>query len=506
MCPLFTVYMDILITGASGFLGSRYRHLLGKDHNVVGTFYQNTQRKLVQLDITHKEGVIKQVQDLDPDVIIHTAAISDPDVCGRNPDKAVEINEDGTKHIAEAAKRTGAKLVYTSTSFVFPAKGTYSVEDSPNPQTVYGQTKYNGELAVQEKLSDYIIIRCPKLFGTAELDHVGDIIESILQALTEDGEVKLDDTTERYPLLVDDVISATQRLLDIDAQGVYHLGTHDPYTKYEFGELVADVFDINGELIPVEADPYVERPSGIELETAETERLGITIQPVEQALDTVKHQRGCSFKTIYSFNPDELIEGESATKIRARLGKELGRDDDIEADIVVPVPESGIYPAMGYADETGIPLYHGIIRDYETDKTLYEPNIEDRTRMLRKKLVAVDDILEGNRVVIVDEAVISGLTLSAVIDKCQSAGASEIHVRIPSPPMRSNCNYGVLAEDADLIATNGQKDRDSTEDEIASQFKLDSIRYLDQDRFVEHVPGDFGYACIDCFRRGGYNE
>lgn len=491
--------MDILITGASGFLGSRYRHLLGKGHNVVGTFYQNSQRKLVQLDITHKKSVIKRVQDLDPDVIIHAAAISDPDICGRNPDTAVEINEEGTKNVAEAAKRVGAKLVYISTSFVFQADGTYSPADSPNPQTVYGQTKYNGEREVQNMLDDYVVIRCPKLFGTAEIDGVSDITELILQKLTENGRIELDDVTERYPLFVDDVISATQRLLDIDAQGIYHLSTHEPYTKYEFGQLVADIFDLDGELVPIEENPYIERPSGIELETTDIERLGVTIQPVEQALDTIKHQRGCSFKTIYSFNPDELIEGESASKIRARLGQELGRDDDIEADIVVPVPESGIYPAMGYADETGIPLYHGIIRDYETDKTLYEPNVEERTRMLRKKLVAVNDILEGNRVVIVDEAIISGLTISAVIDKCQTAGASEIHVRIPSPPMRSNCSYGVLSEDADLIATNGHKNKNEIESQISDRFKLDSIRFLSENKFAECVPGDFGYTCTDCF-------
>ncbi|WP_229770562.1 sugar nucleotide-binding protein [Halorhabdus sp. CBA1104] len=432
--------------------------------------------------------------------------MSDPDTCGQNPDTAVELNEHGTRNVAEAAKRVGAKLVYISTSFVFPANGTYSPDDTPNPQTVYGQTKHNGEQIVQDELDDYIIIRCPKLFGAAELDGVNEITESILQAFTEDGKVELDDSTERYPVFVDDVISATQRLLDIDAQGIYHISTHEPYTKYEFGTLVADIFDMEGELIPIEGNPYVDRPSGIELETADIERLGVTIQPVEQALNTIKHQRGCSFKTIYSFNPDELIEGESASKIRARLGQELGRNDDIEADIVVPVPESGIYPATGYADETGIPLYHGIIRDYETDKTLYEPNIEDRTRMLRKKLVAVEDILEGERVVIVDEAVISGLTLSAVIDKCQTAGAKEIHVRIPSPPMRSNCSYGVLSEDADLIATNGHKNKNETESQISDQFKLDSIRFLSQAKFAKCVPGDFGFTCMDCFTSGEYGS
>jgi amidophosphoribosyltransferase len=314
--------------------------------------------------------------------------------------------------------------------------------------------------------------------------------------------VKLDDTTERYPLLVDDVISATQRLLDINAQGVYHLSTHEPYTKYEFGKRVVDIFDIDGELVPIEGDSLVERPTSIELETTKIERLGVTIQSVEQGLNTVKHQRGCSFKTIYSFKPDKLVKGESASMIRVQLGKELGREDDLDADIVVPVPESGIYSATGYADETGIPLYHGIIRDYETEKTLYEPNIEDRTRMLRKKLVAVDDMLKGNRVVIVDEAIISGLTLSAVIDKCQTAGASEVHVRIPSPPMRTQCEFGVLSADADLLVSNDLESMDDIQTQLQDDFSMTSIRYLPLNRFEQVVPSDYGFTCIECFKGG----
>ncbi|WP_153552727.1 sugar nucleotide-binding protein [Halomicrobium sp. LC1Hm] len=491
--------MDILITGASGFLGSRYRHLLEKDHNVAGTFYENPQRKLSQLDITHKDSVIKRIQELDPDIIVHTAAISDPDTCGRKPDMAAEINEEGTRNVAEAAKRVGAKLVYISTSFVFPANGTYATDSTPNPQTVYGQTKYNGEKIIQDELYDYIIIRCPKLFGTAKPENVNDITESILRALTEDGEAELDDTTERYPLFIDDVVLATQRLLNIDAQGIYHLSTHKPHTKYEFGKLVVDIFELEGDLIPIEESANVNRPSGIELDTTNSNSLGIKFQTVAGALNTIKHQRGCSFKTIYSFNPEELVEGESASKIRARLGQELGQDDDIEADMVVPVPESGIYPAMGYADEMGIPLYHGIIRDYETEKTLYEPNIEDRTRMLREKLVAVEDILEDERVVIIDEAVISGLTLSTVIDKCQTAGVSEIHVRIPSPPMRTQCSYGVLSEDADLVTDGASMCISELQKEIEDKYNLSSFRYLPIERFRQRVPTDYGFTCTECF-------
>ncbi|UOY10284.1 sugar nucleotide-binding protein [Methanonatronarchaeum sp. AMET6-2] len=492
--------MNVLITGASGFLGSRFKHLFGKYYNVAGTYYQNSQRDLFQLDITHKENVIRFVQDLNPDIIIHTAAISDPDFCGKNPEKAVNINEIGTKNVAEAASRVGAKLIYISTSFVFPEKGTYSPDDSPNPQTVYGQTKKD----VSSYICHTINVRIAEKLWTANDNVVIHFIFnskfSIIYTLAENGVVELDDSVKRYPSFVDDVIWVTERLLDINANGVYHLGTNKAYTKYEFGRKVADTFNIKGEIVPVEKKSFVQRPSEIKLDTR-IERLGVTIRSVTEALNTIKHQRGCSFKTIYSFKPDELIKGQSANKVRAKLGKELGKDEDIDADIVIPVPESGIYPATGYADKTGIPLYHGIIRDYKTEKTLYEPNIEERNRKLRKKLIAVGDIIEGKRVVIVDEAIISGLTLSTVIDKCQNIGVKEIHIRIPSPPMRSRCKYGVLSDDADLVVDNSLKEIEEIQNYIQKKFNLDSIRYLSKERFRKIVPSDYGFTCIKCFKR-----
>lgn len=492
--------MDVLITGATGFLGSRYREILGKDHNVAGTYYSSTDRDCHQLDITHTEGVIRLFQDLDPDVVIHTAAIADPDECYQNEQQAFAVNSRGAENVAKAAKRIGAKLVHISTSYVFPSNGTYTPDDDPNPENIYGQTKLKAEKAVQETSGQHLILRCPKLFGNGNQSGHDEITSAILHALSAGGRVELDNTRVRYPVFVDDAVHATEQLLDVDATGIYHISTHKPYTKYEFGKTVQKQFNCDGEIVPIQGEPLAQRPTDVELDTETIERLGVDISTVEEALDTLQHQRACSFKSIYSFKPDQMVEGRSASKIRAELGKELGREDDVDADMVVPIPESGIYPATGYADETGIPLYHGIIRDYETERTLYEPNIEDRTRKLRKKLVAVEDILKHKRVVLVDEAIISGLTLATVIDKCQSANVEELHVRIPSPPMRSNCQYGVLSADADLITNGLSEDLDGVQSEIATKFNLDSLRYLDLERFESVVPSDFAFTCTDCFR------
>jgi len=468
---------------------------------VAGTYFENKVRNLYQLDITNESGFVNLAQDLDPNVIIHTAGISDPDTCKENEQFAMKVNGYGAENAAIAAKRTGAKLVHISTSFVFAEQGRYTEDDTPAPGTVYGQSKLDAEQMIREEIDNHIILRCPKLFGIDNSGNGTEITESILRALKQDGRVELDDTTVRYPLFVDDIVEACQQLLNIHARGTYHLSTDVPYTKFRFGELVADIFEVNGEVVPVEATPVAGRPSRLELDTGKIEQVGMQMTPVETALETLKHQRACSFKAVYSFKPDEMIESQSASKVRAQLGKELGADDDTGADIVVPIPESGIYPATGYADATEIPLYHGIIRDYETERTLYEPSIEDRTRKLRQKLIAVNDILENNRVVLVDEAIISGLTLTTVVDKCRTANASEIHVRIPSPPMRANCSYGVLAEDANLIAGEEQPEREIVEKRLEERLDLASLRFLPLETYRETVPSDYGFTCTDCFDR-----
>lgn len=493
--------MEVLVTGASGLLGRRFYHTLGKKHDVVGTYYETERRDLYPCDVTHSEEVTELFRDLRPDVVVHSAAMADPDDCYRRERRAFEVNHRGTANVADATKEVDAKLVYISTSFVFPGNDTFTTDDDPDPRTIYGRTKVEGEKAVRDVLDDYVILRCPKLFGATE--HAGELTTSILEPLLNDERLELDDTVKRYPVLTDDVVDATQRLVDIDGRGTYHISTDEPLTKYEFGRIVAETFGVEGELVPVDGDAQVERPSGIKLDATTLQRLGIDITPVERGVEIVKHQLGCSFKKIYSYRPDRMVKGQSASKVRATLGKELGRGDGVDADIVVPIPESGVHPATGYADVTDIPLYHGFIRDYETEKTLHEPNTEDRLQKLRKKLVPVPDLLEDQRVVLVDEAILSGLTLATVVDKCRSVGVDEIHVRIPSPPMRTQCHYDVLSGDADLVTSETTGERSDVEARLVEKFDLESVRFLPLERFEATVPSDYSFTCTDCFERGG---
>lgn len=285
-----TVDMNVIVTGGSGFLGRQFRAIYSKKYEVVGMSYTSDHDGLSTVDIRNGEAVEEFIHQIDPDAVVHMAGIADPDECHRNEVKAFEINRDGTETVAQASEQVSAKLIYVSTSFVFSKPGTYDTDAAPTPNTVYGQSKYEGELEVRDHHSDYGIIRCPKLFGGDVRTPTEEIVSSIVGALSSRGRIELDDTIERFPTLIKDVLAVIQQVLETDGQGTYHVSTHTPFTKYEFGRAVAETFDLDGDVIATSTDAIAERPSGIELSTETAERLGIEITPVTKALRELRRR------------------------------------------------------------------------------------------------------------------------------------------------------------------------------------------------------------------------
>jgi len=508
--------MKILITGASGLLGSRMYHILSKKHDVAGTFNENDDRQYVFMDATYQTSVDKVINNLKPDVVIHTAGIADPDTCKEEEQKAWGVNVQGSEFIAEACRRNRSKLVFISTSFVFPSEGEFSEQDEPSPLNYYGKTKLAAEQKIQNIMDDVIIIRAPKIYGYSHESKNRDFTYKVTNKLRQDTRIDLDDKVKRYPVISDDIAMLTSLLMDIDGSGVYHLATEDSYTKYEWGKLIASEFNLDEGLInSQEKSNFAPRPDDLKLKSKKIKRLDFSKTPLPTGVKRVRNQVGCSFNKIYSFRPYELVQGTSATKQRIELGKLLGNSDSLtnkKVDYTVPVPETGIYPAMGYAEESGIPLYHAIIRDYQTEKTLYEPKVEERTRKLREKLIIIPDLVEGKEIVVIDEAVISGLTLKTVVEKLKKQNVEKLHIRIPSPPMLSNCCYGILSSTADLISRSCfaskklREDQESltkkkrlVERELEERYGLASLKFLSVKEFTEDGPFDEDELCFECF-------
>jgi amidophosphoribosyltransferase len=184
-------------------------------------------------------------------------------------------------------------------------------------------------------------------------------------------------------------------------------------------------------------------------------------------------QSSCIFEHVYFSRPDSRVFGRPVQESREELGRQLAIEAPADADLVVPVPDSGVTAAMGYAAESGIPLRFGLIRNHYVGRTFIEPQQSVRDFGVRLKLNPVRSLLEGKRVVLIDDSIVRGTTSKKIVRMVRGAGAKEVHLRISCPPTISPCFYGVdTPRKKELIAAN------NTIEEIRKYIGADSLSYL----------------------------
>ncbi|HYN14201.1 MAG TPA: amidophosphoribosyltransferase [Terriglobales bacterium] len=184
-------------------------------------------------------------------------------------------------------------------------------------------------------------------------------------------------------------------------------------------------------------------------------------------------QSSCIFEHVYFSRPDSVVFGRSVAESREKLGRQLAIEAPAAADLVVPVPDSGVAAAMGYAAESGIPLRMGLIRNHYVGRTFIEPSQRVRDFGVKLKLNPVRSVLEGKRVVLIDDSIVRGTTSRKIVRMVRDAGAREVHLRISCPPTISPCYYGVdTPSKKQLIAAN------KTVEEIREYIDADSLAYL----------------------------
>lgn len=187
-------------------------------------------------------------------------------------------------------------------------------------------------------------------------------------------------------------------------------------------------------------------------------------------------QRFCIFEYIYFARPDSVVEGTSVYEARKRIGEELARESGVPADIVVPVPDSGVPAAMGYALGAALPFEFGIIRNHYVGRTFIEPTDQVRHLGVRLKHNANGSILKGKRVILVDDSIVRGTTSTKIVAMVRAAGAKEVHMRIASPPTTDSCFYGVdTPEREKLLAAN------MTVEQMAKLIGVDSLAFISID-------------------------
>jgi len=204
--------------------------------------------------------------------------------------------------------------------------------------------------------------------------------------------------------------------------------------------------------------------------------------------------KGCLFEFVYLARPDTSINGNAVHGVRVEVGRRLAKEFPVDADVVIPVPESGTPAAVGYAQASGIPFAQGFVKNAYVGRTFIQPSQTIRQLGIRLKLNPLREVIEGKRLVVVDDSIVRGNTQRAIVKMLREAGALEVHVRISSPPVQWPCFYGIdFATRAELIA-NGL-----TIDEIRQSIGADSLSFISLDALVESTNVAKDRLCRACF-------
>jgi amidophosphoribosyltransferase len=202
--------------------------------------------------------------------------------------------------------------------------------------------------------------------------------------------------------------------------------------------------------------------------------------------------RPCAFEYVYFARPDSEIDGKNVYQTRESMGRTLAQNDkgsSIKVDMVVPVPDSGVPSALGYAEESGIPFKYGIIRNHYVGRTFIEPTQEMRNLKVKMKLSPMRSLIEGKSLLVIDDSIVRGTTSKRIVRMLKDAGAKEVHFRVASPEIKFPCYYGIDTPDKqELISNNMSKE------EVRAYIEADTLEYLSIDDLVDSIGADRNYG------------
>ncbi|MEJ7715681.1 MAG: amidophosphoribosyltransferase [Thermoleophilaceae bacterium] len=202
----------------------------------------------------------------------------------------------------------------------------------------------------------------------------------------------------------------------------------------------------------------------------------------------------CVFEHIYFARPDSILEGNRTQVSRRKMGEILWREAPVEADVVIAVPDSGTPAASGYSRASGIPRDEGLVKNRYVARTFIQPGDELRKHGLRMKFNPLREVVEGKRIVVVDDSIVRGNTTRQIVSMLRQAGAVEVHMRISAPPIRYPCHYGVDMSTKQEMVAHGR-----TVEEIAQELECDSVGYLSLEGVYEAIRGERATHCDACF-------
>lgn len=205
----------------------------------------------------------------------------------------------------------------------------------------------------------------------------------------------------------------------------------------------------------------------------------------------------CIFEHVYFARPGSHVFGDSVYEVRKAMGRRLAVESPVQADVIMPVPDSGMYAALGFAEQSGIPFDMGLSRNHYVGRTFIDPGLSSRRKLVQRKMQPIEEAIRGKRICLIEDSIVRGSTSRARIHTLREAGAKEIHMRVTCPPHRHGCYFGIDFPDRDKLIANKITDVA----ELAKHLHLDSLAYLSQEGMLScvkaHPAKDYCCACFD---------
>src|ERR1051325_5491674 len=370
-----------------------------------------------------------------------------------------------------------------------------------------GHTRYSTAGDSNEGNAQTLVVKNVRSWGTVSLVHNGNLINalSLRETLQQEGAI-FQSTSDSEVILHLLARAQSDNLLDALAetlsrvQGAFSLllltedsliGVRDPngFRPLNIGKLNGSyvlasetcAFDLIGATYLREVEPgEIVVIRGEELKSV-------------KALSAPRLSK-CIFEHVYFSRPDSIVFGRTVQSSRDLMGRILAQESPVPADLIVPIPDSGVTAAIGYSQESGIPFAFGLIRNHYVGRTFIEPKTRIRNFGVKVKLNPVKELLQGKRVVLIDDSIVRGTTSRKIVKMVRAAGAKEVHMRITCPPTMSPCFYGIdTPTKKELIASS------HTIEEICKYIEADSLAYLSLPGLIRAVGGKGGEYCTACY-------
>lgn len=483
---------SILITGASGLLGKKIYHILKRQYHVIGTKHTSTYSDFYPLNLNDPNAVQAFFELNHPSIVINCAGIADPDICEANPDLAFQANVESVEILCKICKQYNSELIHISTDYVFDGDSyiEYSIGSQRSPRNYYGYTKMEAENIIS-KYENSLIVRIPIIYGYNDEYDKKTFPLQIIEALSQGKDVYLDGTQQRYPVLIDEVALMLSRSLG--HTGIIHITSELAVTKFSWAKIIAKEYGLDETLIHENSFSHLEnRPPHTKLELTDS---SYRASDVVHGTQILKKQMYCTFKLIYSTHPGNYIYGKCVGEYRYNLGYQLG--DSLPCDVIntidciVPVPTSGLYYAMGLSKRINKPYVQGLYKEDTSARSFQIADNQIREKIIRSKIMPIKPLIQGKRIILVDEAIFTGTTLKVICDICKACGAAKIYICIPTPPCYHRCMQYMRPERAlitEYVQHNNLKD----------YFKVEGIFYQPFTTFQNSI-NDIPQICYECF-------